>query len=56
MEDAVSINDVIVDGSDISVQSLSHVELFATPWTTACQASLTISKSQSLLKLRPSSW
>ena len=50
VEDAVSINDVIVDGSDISVQSLSHVELFATPWTTECQASLSISKSQSLLK------
>ena len=50
MEDAVSINDVIVDGSDISVQSLSHVELFATPWTTECQASLSISTSQSLLK------
>ena len=25
-----------------SVQSLSHVQLFATPWTTACQASLSI--------------
>ena len=34
-----------------SVQSLSHVQLFATPWTTACQASLTSTNSQSLLKL-----
>ena len=34
-----------------SVQSLSHVQLFATPWTAAHQASLSISKSQSLLKL-----
>ena len=34
-----------------SVQSLSHVQLFATPWTTACQASLSITNSQSLLKL-----
>ena len=34
-----------------SVQSHSHVRLFAIPWTTACQASLSISKSQSLLKL-----
>ena len=34
-----------------SVQSLSHVRLFATPWTTACQDSLSITKSQSLLKL-----
>ena len=34
-----------------SVQSLSHVQLLATPWTTACQASLSITKSWSLLKL-----
>ena len=33
------------------VQSFSHVQLFATPWTTACQASLSITNSQSLLKL-----
>ena len=33
------------------VQSLSHVRLFATPWTAACQASLSIINSQSLLKL-----
>ena len=30
---------------------LSHVQLFATPWTAACQASLSITSSQSLLKL-----
>ena len=30
-----------------SVQSLSHVHLFVTPWTAACQASLSISNSQS---------
>ena len=30
-----------------SVQSLSHVWLFATPWTTARQASLSITNSQS---------
>ena len=34
-----------------SVQSLSRVQLFATPWTAARQASLSISNSQSLLKL-----
>ena len=34
-----------------SVQSPSHVRLFATPWTTACQASLSITNSWSLLKL-----
>ena len=35
-----------------SVQSLSHVQLSATPWTAACQSSLSISNSWSLLKLK----
>ena len=34
-----------------SVQSLSHVQFFATSWTTACQASLSITNSQSPSKL-----
>ena len=34
-----------------SVQLLSRVLLFETPWTAACQASLSISNSRSLLKL-----
>ena len=34
-----------------SVQSLSPVWLFVTPWTVACQASLFITNSQSLFKL-----
>ena len=34
-----------------SVQSLSHVQLFASPWTAARQASLSFTISQSLLKL-----
>ena len=34
-----------------SVQLLSHVQLFVTPWTAASQASLSITNSQSLLKL-----
>ena len=34
-----------------SVQLLSCARLFATPWTTACQASLSITNSWSLLKL-----
>ena len=33
------------------IQSLSHVWLFATPWTEACQPSLSITNSWSLLKL-----
>ena len=34
-----------------SVQSLSCVRIFATPWTAACQASLSITNSRSLPKL-----
>ena len=39
-----------------SVQSLSRVQLFVTPWTAACQASLSITNSQSLPKLMSMSW
>ena len=35
----------------VVVQPLSHVRLFATLWTAACKASLSITISQSLLKL-----
>ena len=38
-------------GQFSSVQSLSRVRLFATPWTAARQASLSITNSWSLLKL-----
>ena len=34
-----------------SVQLLNRVQLFATPWIAACQASLSITNSRSLLKL-----
>ena len=34
-----------------SVQLLSHVRLFATPWISACQASLSITNSRSSLRL-----
>ena len=34
-----------------SVQLLSHVWLLATPWAVACQASLSITNSQTLLRL-----
>ena len=34
-----------------SLYSLSRVRLFETPWTAACQASLSITNSRSLLKL-----
>ena len=39
-----------------SVQSLSHVQLFATPWITACQATLSITNSQSSLKIMSIVW
>ena len=50
---------MLTDGSNLTniveqfslVQSLTHVQLFATPWTAACQASLSITNSWSLLKL-----
>ena len=35
-----------------SVKSLSQVQLFVIPWTAACQVSLSITKSWSLLKLK----
>ena len=35
----------------LSVQLLSHVHLFATPWTGACQSSLSITNSWSFFKL-----
>ena len=46
-----SINTILTLVQFSSVQSLSHVPLFATPWTAACQASQSITNSRSLLKL-----
>ena len=37
----------------ISLQSLSHVQIFATPWTAACQDSLLITNCWNLLKPMP---
>ena len=51
---SISLLTVKVIHADIhisSVQSLNCVQLFVTPWNAACQASLPITKSQSLLKL-----
>ena len=46
------VSDLIKWFSSVSsVQSLSSVQLFVTPWTAARQASLSITNSQSLLKL-----
>ena len=38
-------------GYKLVVQSLSSVRLFATPWSAACQASLSLTVSLSLVKL-----
>ena len=35
----------------VVIQLLSHVQLFVTPWTSACQTSLSFTIFQSLLKL-----
>ena len=45
------INKLVYLKYSTSVQSLSRVWLFATPWTAACQAWLSITNSQSLCKL-----
>ena len=38
-------------GGVVAVQSLNRIQLFATPWTAACQARLSFTISWSLLKL-----
>ena len=42
---------IITERTLVQFSSLSRVRLFATPWTAACQASLSITISWSLLKL-----
>ena len=46
-----NIADYIPQYKISSVQLLSQIQLFATPWTEACQAFLSITNSQNLLKL-----
>ena len=48
---SVAALQIIPSVPSFSVQSLSHVGLFATPWTAAHQASLSTTNSWSLLKL-----
>ena len=45
------LNEMGIPDHLTSVQSLSHVRLFATPWTTARQASMSSTNSQRLFKL-----
>ena len=47
----IGINEFILSAQFSSVHSLGHVQHFATPWTAAHQASLSITNSQSLLIL-----
>ena len=51
MEAEIGVPCLQARGGLSSVQWLSRVRLFATPWTAACQASLSITNSQNLLKL-----
>ena len=48
---AIKRNDVLIHATIYSVQSLSRVRLFATPWITARQASQYITNSRSSLRL-----
>ena len=40
-------------GKEVIVQLLSRVRLFEAPWSATCQASLSFTVSQSLLKFMP---
>ena len=51
MQDLSGVVSSTLDVQFSSVQSLSHVGLFAMPWTGAHQASLSFTKSRSLLRL-----
>ena len=54
MYSAYKLNKVTIYSLDVQsspVQSLSHVQLFAAPWITVCQASLSITNSWSLPRL-----
>ena len=46
-----NVTEVTSSLSSVQFSSVSHVQLFATPWTTAGQASLSITNSWSLLRL-----
>ena len=48
----MSIHTLLGNLHDSLVQSLSHIRLFVTPWTAAHQASLSITNSRILLKLK----
>ena len=47
---------IMASGPISSVQLLSRVQLFATPWTATCQASLSITNSRNFSNSCPLSW
>ena len=49
--DWVTSLSLLLEHSGIVIQSLSHVQLYETPWTTASQSSLSFTISRRLLKL-----
>ena len=51
LSEQTQANSNLCTESLVIVQSLSHVQLFATPWTAERQASLSITISRNLLKL-----
>ena len=51
MDNCLLSYQIFTSKHNCSVQLLSRVHLFATPWTAACQASLSITISQSSLRL-----
>ena len=50
-QESIYLPTYVISHQFSSVQLLSHVWLFATPWTTACQASLSITNFRSSPKL-----
>ena len=50
IKNQISISNTLETQVSQSVQSLSHFQLFVTPWIAASQASLSITNSRSLLK------
>ena len=42
----IEMNEVLKTNSKAKVKSLSHAQLFATPWTVACQAPLSMGLSR----------
>ena len=51
LKSLISVSTVSRPGQVSSVQLLGHARLLSTPWTAACQASLSITNYRSLLKL-----